>query len=106
MVDAARLAQWLGIATPPETPSPEVVVVLERAIAAATEWAYGQITDTPEVHERALVEEAILIYAARHYQYKDAPAGVIDQDGFQSQGFVSWAALNGLLDLSRVWNIG
>lgn len=74
---------------------------LTRVLAVAQEWAYNQVAE--EHQSKASVQEAILLYAVRRYQSKQAPSGPIETDGFQSQGFTNFKDIANMLDPFRVW---
>lgn len=98
-ITTATIAQWLSF-----SPSADEEEMLGRVLAVAESWAFDQIRD--DAHEEVKVQEAILLYAVRRYQSKDAPTGAIETDGFQSQGFVSYKDLEDLLAPFRIWAVG
>lgn len=98
----ATIARWGGL--DPDDLSPEESEELTRLLAVAQEWAYPQVADDDQ--ERESVQHAVLLYAVRRLQQKEAPAGVIDADGFQSQGFVPMRSIEQLLDPFRIWAVG
>lgn len=97
---AASIATQLDLTGP----SPEETARLEVVLAVAQSWVLAKII--PDAFDEVKVQEAILLYGCREYISKYAPSGAIDQDGFQSQGFVPMSTILGLLEPFLVWNVG